>query len=136
MLTEVDHVAIAVHDLDAAIAYYENTFGVELAYREEVPSDGLEEAMLKVGHTYVQLLKPLRPDSPVGKFLEKRGEGIHHIAYRVPSVAAAIERINSDGGTVIDEVPRIGGGGHTVAFVHPKTAFGTLIELVEEYEEH
>jgi methylmalonyl-CoA/ethylmalonyl-CoA epimerase len=132
VLTEIDHVAIAVNDLDAAVDYYRSTFGVEPAHREVVEKDGVEEVLLKVADSYVQLLTPVRDDSPVAKYLEKRGEGIHHVAYRVDDCAAALERVKREGHQVIDEVPRPGSRGTTVAFVHPKTAFGTLIELVQE----
>jgi methylmalonyl-CoA epimerase len=132
MLTEIDHVAIAVNDLEAAIAYYRSTFGVDVAHREVVESDGVEEALLKVADSYIQLLTPVRDDSPVAKYLEKKGEGLHHIGYRVDDVAAALERVKAEGHRVIDEVPRPGSRGTTVAFVHPKEAFGTLIELVQE----
>jgi methylmalonyl-CoA epimerase len=131
-LTEIDHVAIAVQDLEAAIAYYRDTFGCEVAHREVVESDGVEEALLAVAESYVQLLTPTRPDSPVAKYLEKRGEGLHHIGYRVDDCGAALERVKAEGHRVIDEAPRPGSRGTTVAFVHPKTAFGTLIELVQE----
>ncbi|HEX2737049.1 MAG TPA: methylmalonyl-CoA epimerase [Acidimicrobiia bacterium] len=131
-LTEIDHIAIAVNDLEAAIAYYRDTFGVEVAHREVVESDGVEEALLRVADSYVQLLTPTRSDSPVAKYLEKRGEGLHHIGYRVDDCAAALARVKAQGHKVIDEAPRPGSRGTTVAFVHPKTAFGTLIELVEE----
>jgi methylmalonyl-CoA epimerase len=132
MLTEIDHVAIAVNDLEAAIEYYQDTFGCEVAHREVVERDGVEEALLKVADSYVQLLTPVRDDSPVAKYLEKRGEGIHHIGYRVSDCAAALERVKAQGHKVIDEAPRPGSRGTTVAFVHPKTALGTLIELVQE----
>jgi methylmalonyl-CoA/ethylmalonyl-CoA epimerase len=132
LLTEIDHVAIAVNDLEAAIAYYRDTFGAEVDHREVVESDGVEEALLKVADSYVQLLTPTRDDSPVAKYLERRGEGLHHVGYRVDDCAAALEAVKAQGGRVIDEVPRPGSRGTTVAFVHPKTAFGTLIELVQE----
>ena len=132
LLTEIDHVAIAVNDLEAAIAYYRDTFGCEVAHREVVERDGVEEALLKVADSYVQLLTPVRDDSPVAKFLAKNGEGIHHVGYRVDDCAAALERVKAEGHQVIDEVPRPGSRGTTVAFIHPKTAFGTLIELVQE----
>jgi methylmalonyl-CoA/ethylmalonyl-CoA epimerase len=132
LLTEIDHVAIAVNDLEAAVAYYRNTFGAEVDHREVVESDGVEEALLKVADSYVQLLTPTRDDSPVAKYLERRGEGLHHIGYRVDDCAAALEAVKAAGGRVIDEAPRPGSRGTTVAFVHPKTAFGTLIELVQE----
>jgi methylmalonyl-CoA epimerase len=129
-VTEIDHVAIAVRDLDAAIAWYEETLGATVAHRERIERDGVEEALLAVAQSYVQLLTPIRDDSPVAKFLEKRGEGIHHVGYRVPNCAAALERMRAAGVGTIDEVPRPGSRGTTVAFVHPRSAFGTLIELV------
>ncbi len=132
VLTEIDHVAIAVRDLEAAIAYYRDTYGVDVDHREVVETDGVEEALLKVADSYVQLLTPVRADSPVAKYLENRGEGIHHVAYRVANCADALDRVKAEGHRVIDEQPRPGSRGTTVAFVHPKTAFGTLIELVEE----
>jgi len=131
-LTEIDHVAIAVRDLEAAIAYYRDAFGCEVDHRETVETDGVEEALLRVADSYVQLLTPIRDDSPVAKFLEKKGEGIHHIGYRVDDCAAALAQVKALGHRVIDEEPRPGSRGTTVAFVHPKTAFGTLIELVQE----
>ena len=132
LLTEIDHVAIAVNDLEAAIAYYRDTFGAEVDHREVVESDGVEEALLKVADSYVQLLTPTRPDSPVAKYLERKGEGLHHVGYRVDDCGAALEAVKAQGGRVIDEAPRPGSRGTTVAFVHPKGAFGTLIELVQE----
>jgi methylmalonyl-CoA epimerase len=132
LLTEIDHVAIAVNDLEAAIDYYDKTFGAEVEHRERVESDGVEEALLRVADSYVQLLTPTRPDSPVAKYLERKGEGLHHIGYRVDDCAVALEAVKASGGRVIDEAPRPGSRGTTVAFVHPKTAFGTLIELVQE----
>ncbi|HEY1739433.1 MAG TPA: methylmalonyl-CoA epimerase [Acidimicrobiia bacterium] len=132
LFTEIDHVAIAVNDLEAAIAYYRDTFGCEVEHREVVDKDGVEEALLKVADSYIQLLTPSRPDSPVAKYMEKKGEGIHHVGYRVDDCAQALEAVKSHGYKVIDEAPRPGSRGTTVAFVHPKTAFGTLIELVQE----
>jgi methylmalonyl-CoA/ethylmalonyl-CoA epimerase len=132
MLTEIDHVAIAVRDLDGAVAYYQEVFGATVDHREVVESDGVEEALLKVADSYVQLLTPTRQDSPVAKYLETKGEGLHHIGYRVDSCAAALQSVKDHGGRVIDEAPRPGSRGTTVAFVHPKGAFGTLIELVQE----
>ena len=132
LLTEIDHVAIAVNDLEAAIAYYRDTFGAEVDHREVVESDGVEEALLKVAESYVQLLTPTNDDSPVAKYLARKGEGLHHIGYRVDDCAAALEAVKAQGGRVIDEAPRPGSRGTTVAFVHPKAAFGTLIELVQE----
>jgi methylmalonyl-CoA epimerase len=132
LLTEIDHVAIAVQDLEAAIAWYEAAFGATVEHREVVESDGVEEALLNVAESYVQLLTPIRDDSPVAKYLEKRGEGLHHIGYRVDDCAQALESLRAQGNRLLDEVPRPGSRGTTVAFVHPKGAFGTLIELVQE----
>jgi len=132
LLTEIDHVAIAVRDLEAAIDYYERAFGAEVEHREVVESDGVEEALLKVAESYIQLLTPTTPESPVAKSLEKRGEGLHHVGYRVADCAVALQAVKDAGGKVIDEAPRPGSRGTTVAFVHPKGAFGTLIELVQE----
>jgi methylmalonyl-CoA epimerase len=131
-LTEIDHVAIAVSDLEGAIAYYEETFGCTVDHREVVEKDGVEEALLKVADSYVQLLTPVRDDSPVAKYLAAKGEGLHHVGYRVADCAEALERVKAAGHRVIDEVPRPGSRGTTVAFVHPKGAFGTLVELVQE----
>lgn len=132
LLTEIDHVAIAVRDLDAAVAYYADVYGATLAHRERVERDGVEEALLKVADSYIQLLTPIRDDSTVAKFLDKQGEGLHHVGYRVADCAEALRSVKAHGGRVIDEAPRPGSRGTTVAFVHPKGAFGTLVELVEE----
>jgi methylmalonyl-CoA/ethylmalonyl-CoA epimerase len=132
VLTEIDHVAIAVRDLDAAVEWYRAVFGAELAHRERVDRDGVEEALLRVAESYVQLLTPVRPESTVARFLDRRGEGVHHLAFRVDDCAAALEAAVAGGATAIDPVPRPGGRGTTVAFLHPAGAFGTLIELVEE----
>jgi len=132
LLTEIDHVAIAVNDLDAAIAWYGEVFGATVDHRERVERDGVEEALLKVADSYVQLLTPIRDGSPVAKYLATKGEGLHHVGYRVDDCAVALQAIKDAGGRVIDEEPRPGSRGTTVAFVHPKTSFGTLIELVQE----
>ncbi len=132
LLTEIDHVAIAVNDLEAAIQYYADVYGATVDHREIVESDGVEEALLKVADSYIQLLTPTRADSPVAKYLEKRGEGLHHIGYRVADCAVALEAVKAAGGKVIDAAPRPGSRGTTVAFIHPKTTFGTLVELVQE----
>ena len=131
-LTEIDHVAIAVRDLDAAIAWYESALGARVAHRERVESDQVEEALLSVAESYIQLLTPTAEDSPVAKFLDQKGEGVHHVGYRVPDCAAAMERMRAAGARLIDSAPRPGSRGTTVAFVHPRSAFGTLIELVQE----
>ncbi len=132
LLTEIDHVAIAVEDLDAATDYYAGTFGASVDHRERVDSDGVEEALLKVADSYIQLLTPTTSTSPVATFLEKKGEGLHHVAYRVADCAAALQSVKDNGGRAIDDTPRPGSRGTTVAFVHPRGAFGTLIELVQE----
>ena len=132
LLTEIDHIAIAVKDLEAAIAYYQNAFGATVDHREVVESDGVEEALLKVAESYIQLLTPTRPDSPVAKAIEKRGEGLHHIGYRVNNCAEALAAMIAAGATPIDKAPRPGSRGTSVAFMHPKGSFGTLIELVQE----
>jgi methylmalonyl-CoA/ethylmalonyl-CoA epimerase len=132
LLTEIDHIAIAVNDLEAAIQYYADVYGATVDHREIVESDGVEEALLKVAHSYIQLLTPTRPDSPVAKYLEKRGEGLHHVGYRVADCAVALEAVKAAGGKVIDQAPRPGSRGTTVAFIHPKTTFGTLVEIVQE----
>lgn len=132
LLTEIDHVAIAVRDLEAAIDYYQRAFGATVDHREIVESDGVEEALLKVAESYIQLLTPTRDDSPVAKAIEKRGEGLHHIGYRVADCGAALQAMLDAGATAIDKAPRPGSRGTTVAFMHPKGSFGTLIELVQE----
>jgi methylmalonyl-CoA/ethylmalonyl-CoA epimerase len=132
LLTEIDHVAIAVRDLEAAIDYYQRAFGAEVDHREVVESDGVEEALLKVAESYIQLLTPTRDDSPVAKAIEKRGEGLHHIGYRVDDCAEALASMVAAGAIAIDQAPRPGSRGTTVAFIHPKGSFGTLIELVQE----
>jgi methylmalonyl-CoA epimerase len=132
MLTEIDHVAIAVNDLDAAVDFYARAFGAEVHHRETVDSDGVEEALVKVADSYIQLTAATRADSPIAKFLERKGEGLHHVGYRVDDCAAALASMVAAGATPIDSAPRPGSRGTTVAFVHPKGAFGTLIELVQE----
>lgn len=132
LLTEVDHVAIAVRDLDAAIAWYGATFGATVDHREVVDHDGVEEALLAVADSYIQLLTPTRPDSTVAKYLDAKGEGLHHIGYRVADCGAALAAAKASGARSIDDAPRPGSRGTTVAFLHPETSFGTLIELVEE----
>lgn len=132
ILTEIDHVAIAVHDLEAAISYYQEAFGAQVHHREIVESDGVEEALVKVADSYIQLTTATRPDSPIAKHLQKRGEGLHHVGYRVDDCQAALDAMVAAGATAIDQSPRPGSRGTTVAFMHPKGSFGTLIELVQE----
>ena len=132
LLRAIDHVGIAVRDLDAAVRWYEATFGATVARRERIESDGVDEALLAVGSSYVQLLTPFTEASPLARFLDKRGEGIHHVGYRVDDCEAALADVKGAGARVVDEHPRTGSRGTTVAFLHPAGAFGTLIELVEE----
>ncbi len=132
LLTEIDHVAIAVRDLEAAIDYYARALGATVEHREIVENDGVEEALLKVADSYIQLLTPTRDDSPVAKAIEKRGEGLHHVGYRVDDCAVALASMIAAGATAIDKAPRPGSRNTTVAFIHPKGSFGTLIELVQE----
>lgn len=127
----IDHIAIAVHDLDTALAEYERKYKVTPISIETVPDQGVREAMIAVGGSHIQLLEPLEPDSGVGRFLERNGEGMHHIAFAVVDIDEALKHLESEGARLIDTEPRIGGGGHRIAFVHPADLTGTLIELVE-----
>ena len=131
LLLNIHHTAIAVIDLDAALDSFNNQYGVEPLYREVVESQGVEEAMIAVGGSHVQLLQPLAPDTPVGRFLERNGEGIHHLAFQVADIEAALSHLDAQGAVLVDTEPRIGGGGQRIAFVHPKSFAGSLIELVE-----
>lgn len=130
-LLNLDHVGIAVSNLDAAIEDYRSRYRVEPLYREVVAEQGVDEAMIPVGGSFVQLLQPLGPETPVGKFLSKKGEGLHHIAFAVADIGAALEHLAADGARLIDTEPRPGGRGARIAFVHPADLSGTLIELVE-----
>jgi methylmalonyl-CoA/ethylmalonyl-CoA epimerase len=132
VLDDVDHVGIAVTDLDAAVDHYRRAFDIEPDHRETMEDQGVEEVLFRVGSSYIQLLRPLGPDTPVGRFLERRGEGVHHVGYRVPDVRAALGRLRGLGVPLVDEEPRPGSRGTTVAFVHPKGFRGVLIELVQE----
>lgn len=131
LLLNLDHVAVAVADLDEAVEGFRSRYGVEPAYREVVEEQGVEEAMIPVGGSYVQLLQPLGPDTPVGRFLERRGEGLHHVAYAVPDIEEALAHLAAEGAELIDAEPRIGGRGARIAFVHPRGGNGILTELVE-----
>lgn len=127
----VDHVAIAVHDLDATLADLREQYGAEPISREIVESEGVEEVTVAIGGSSIQLIQPLSPDSPVGRFLEKQGQGLHHVALAVPDIDVALEHLNRVGTRLVDERPRNGGGGRRIAFVHPAAFAGTLVELVE-----
>lgn len=131
MLTKIEHVAIVVSDLDAAIELYTTMWGLPLVHREVVEDQGVEEAMLALGDSHIQLLRPLSPDTTVGRFLAKKGEGLHHIAYEVENLEAALESLRGQGVSLIDEEPRRGSRNTRIAFVHPRSNRGLLVELVE-----
>jgi methylmalonyl-CoA/ethylmalonyl-CoA epimerase len=135
MLDRIDHVGVAVSDLDAGIALYEGTFGMPVAHRETVESQGVEAALLDVGDGHVELLRPLGPETVVGKFIERRGEGLHHVAYAVDDIDATLERLRSNGIALIDERARVGIRGTRVAFLHPRATGSVLTEIVEPVEE-
>jgi methylmalonyl-CoA/ethylmalonyl-CoA epimerase len=131
LLTEIDHVGIAVEDLDAAVEHYARTLGLSPAHRERVEDQGVEEVLLRVGGSDIQLLGSLGPQTPVGAFLARRGPGLHHVAYRVPDVAAVLEALRARGVKLVDEQPRRGSRGTSIAFVHPLAFEGVLLELVQ-----
>jgi methylmalonyl-CoA epimerase len=124
-------VGIAVEDLDAALAIYQQGFAMELVHRETVAEQGVEAVLLDIGENHVELLAPLGPDTPVGRFLAKKGPGIHHVAYQVTDIDAVLETLKAAGTRLIDETPRIGIRGSRVAFVHPAASGGVLTEIVE-----
>ena len=130
MLKRVHHLGYAVQDLESATRFYEDNFGARIADREIVDEQGVETAMVQVGDSRIELLQPTRPDSPVGKFLEKRGEGFHHTAFEVDDIEAVLRGL-ADRVELIDAKPRNGAGGTRTAFIHPKAVFGVLTELVE-----
>ncbi len=132
LLTQIDHVGIAVRDLDATVEEYSAAFGIEPVHRERVEDQGVEEALFAVGTSYIQLLGATGPDTPVGKFLERRGEGMHHVGYRVDDLKAVLAALRAAGVPLIDQRPRPGSRGTMVAFAHPKGFRGVLVELVEE----
>jgi methylmalonyl-CoA epimerase len=135
VLTDVDHVGIAVEDLGAAVEHYRRAFGLEPSHREVVEDQGVEEVLFRIGGSFIQLLGALGPETPVGRFLATRGPGVHHVAYRVDDIGAVLERLRAEGVPLIDETPRPGSRGTTIAFVHPKGMGGVLVELVQEEEE-
>jgi methylmalonyl-CoA/ethylmalonyl-CoA epimerase len=136
MFARIDHVGVAVEDLDASIALYEKTYNMELVHREVVQEQGVEAVLLDVGENHVELLAPLGPDTPVGKFLAKKGPGIHHVAYQVEDIDAALSSLKEQGLRLIDETPRIGIRGSRVAFLHPAASGGVLTEIVEPAAGH
>lgn len=127
----IHHVALAVEDLDATLADFGRKYNVAATSIETVEQQGVREAMIAIGGSHIQLLQPLAPDTPVGRFLSRSGEGMHHIAFAVTDIIKALAHLENEGARLIDSTPRIGGGGHRVAFVHPADLAGTLIELVE-----
>ena len=131
-LSAIDHVGIAVDDLEAAIEHYRRTLGVKPILRERVADQGVEEVLFAAGGSYIQLLGALAPDTPVGRFLASNGPGIHHVAYRVTDIASTLDQLRREQVRLIDEVPRRGSRNTLIAFVHPKSMGGVLLELVQE----
>jgi methylmalonyl-CoA/ethylmalonyl-CoA epimerase len=131
MLNRIYHLGYAVEDIEAASRFYSENFGAETTEPEVVEEQGVVAATFRVGESMIELVQPTRPDSPVGRFLERRGEGVHHVAYEVEDLEAALRELKRSGVELVDEEPRRGVGGTRVAFVHPKGAFGVLTELVE-----
>ncbi len=131
MFTRIDHIGVAVEDLDSAIKLYERSFEMELAHRETVESQGVEAVLLDVGDGHVELLAPLGPDTPVGKFIAKKGPGIHHVAYAVEDIDVALEQVKAAGLKLIDEEPRTGIRRSRVAFLHPSATGSVLTEIVQ-----
>lgn len=131
MLTKINHIGIAVTSLDATLPFYRDNLGMSFAGTEEVAEQKVRVAMLQVGESKIELLEPISEDSPVAKFIEKNGQGIHHIAYEVDDVEAAIAKLLADGARMIDESPRNGAHGTRIAFIHPKSSNGVLTELCQ-----
>jgi methylmalonyl-CoA/ethylmalonyl-CoA epimerase len=136
MLEAIDHVGVAVEDIDATLALYRDTLGMPLVHRETVTEQGVDAALLDVGESHIELLQPLGPDTAVGKFLARRGAGLHHVAYRVGDVAETLEQLAGAGVRLIDEQPRTGIRGSLVAFLHPSSTGGVLTEIVQPQEGH
>jgi methylmalonyl-CoA epimerase len=136
VLSAIDHIGIAVDDLDAAVMLYRDSLGMELVHRETVPEQGVEALLLDVGEAHVELLAPLSADTAVGRFVARRGSGLHHVAYRVQSVQDTLTALAQEGVRLIDERPRTGIRGSRVAFVHPSSTGGVLTEIVEPAAGH
>lgn len=136
MFARIDHIGIAVTDLDAALVLYERDYEMKLVHRETVTEQGVEAVLLDVGENHVELLAPLGDDTPVGRFLAKKGPGIHHVAYQTTDIVAELERLAAAGIQLIDTTPRIGIRGSSVAFVHPKSTGGVLTEIVQPAADH
>lgn len=131
MFGRIDHIGVAVEDIDAAIELYRDSFQMELAHRETVESQGVEAVLLDVGDGHVELLRPLGPDTPVGKFMAKNGAGLHHVAYAVDDIDATLEKLEAAGLRLIASKPRVGIRDSRVAFLHPRSTGGVLTEIVE-----
>jgi methylmalonyl-CoA epimerase len=136
MFARIDHVGVAVEDLDAGIALYDQTYDMTLVHRETVTEQGVEAVLLDVGENHVELLRPLADDTPVGKFLAKRGPGLHHVAYQVTDIEAVLRSLKDAGVRLIDETPRTGIRDSRVAFLHPGSSGGVLTEIVQPAEGH
>jgi len=136
MLGRIDHIGVAVEDLDAALELYAGTLKMPVVHRETVAEQGVEAVLLDVGENHVELLAPLGPDTPVGKFLAKKGPGLHHVAYQVADIEATLMALKAAGTRLIDETPRVGIRNSRVAFVHPAATGGVLTEIVQPAEEH
>jgi methylmalonyl-CoA/ethylmalonyl-CoA epimerase len=136
MFARIDHIGVAVEDLDAAIALHEGTYGMALVHREVVAEQGVEAVLFDVGENHVELLRPLSQDTPVGKFLAARGPGLHHVAYQVADIEAVLAQLSEQGARLIDTTPRTGIRNSRVAFVHPKSSGGVLTEIVQPAEGH
>jgi methylmalonyl-CoA/ethylmalonyl-CoA epimerase len=136
MLSAIDHVGVAVPDIDAALAFYRDGLGMPLVHRETVAEQGVDAALLDVGDGHVELLCPLGPETPVGRYLDRRGPGLHHVAYRVASVQETLRACAAAGLRLIDEQPRTGIRGSQVAFLHPASTGGVLTEIVQPAEGH
>jgi methylmalonyl-CoA/ethylmalonyl-CoA epimerase len=136
MLSAIDHIGIAVEDIDAALGVYRDLLGMPLVHRETVTDQGVDAALLDVGDGHIELVAPLGPETAVGKFLAKKGPGLHHVAYRVADVEATLSALAAAGARLIDERPRTGIRGSRVAFVHPASTAGVLTEIVQPAEDH
>jgi methylmalonyl-CoA/ethylmalonyl-CoA epimerase len=134
VLGRIDHIGVATDDLDGAVALYEGTLGMPVAHRETVESQGVEAVLLDVGEGHVELLRPLAPDTPIGKYLERKGPGLHHVAYAVDDIEAVLGSLKEAGIELIDSEPRTGIRDSRVAFVHPRSTGGVLTEIVEPAE--
>ena len=135
MLTKINHIGIAVSSIEEALPFYRDSLGMTFSGTEEVPSQLVKVAFLSVGESKIELLEPTSPESPVAKFLEKNGPGVHHLAYGVDDIEAAIAKLSTQGTRMIDAVPRNGAHGARIAFIHPKSSGGVLTELCEAHED-